>query len=383
MTQLRFLLVALALLAASCGSADTSVIAGPAIDSSQSATTDAGGAASSPSMASVPEDHSAAAAAAITPAELLRQAVSYESDQTFRLTSSAGMEFKAPRAGVNIEAQLDTSRPLLTATQLHTGDLHVYADLGPLMEAFAAGNPALEAATETLGIELWAFDGDMVVDTTDYAELAQVDSSFGLGPFRPGVFSLQSSAFNGASPLMQYMVGAAIPDPAVVARELPLVIDEPQISPDGRTVVGTATFGAVTDALGSDLEITARSAAAGVAPLANIDLDELTEAYLGVYERAETKVDITLPEGDSDAITVRLVVDLSHVIEDVFAEDSPIASSMAADEVAAILNAFDVISVEVEQVMTIESVDVDELPESGIPTEDRTAEMVTFLGLAS
>ena len=73
-----------------------------------------------------------------------------------------------------------------------------------------------------LGFEVW-FDQDRIVmDTSAFQQLADVDPDVDLGPLAPGVFFIDLSALEaGSSELMDAVAGSSTPDLGRWQRDCP------------------------------------------------------------------------------------------------------------------------------------------------------------------
>jgi len=275
-------LVLLSLVAAACGTSDTSSQAGQpeslamaetgvpvAPSTTQPATTTIETNTVEASNAQVDDDNTDANIIVVQGTkteveEVLEEAVSFAPGEGVRITSSVGMEFKAPRAGINIESTLDPNRPNVTALYLDNGT-HIDADVGPLIAALSP--PDLADTLDQIRFELWINEDESIIaDTNGFQPLATLtgDPSV-LGTFRPGVWSANGAGNLSPEQLAQYLIGAPAPNPDDVINRLPGLLADPTISDDGRVISGTANYADVAEVLTMDLRISAETGAESVA----------------------------------------------------------------------------------------------------------------------
>lgn len=183
-----------------------------------------------------------------------------------------------------------------------------------------------------LGFEVWFDQDQIVMDTSAFQQLADVDPEVDLGPLAPGVFFIDLSTLEaGSSELMDAVAGSSTPDLREMAARLPAaLITIEQTSTDPPTFVGTTTSARLDEALGWNTEDEARSGAAELGMATSADLDELAELLLDFYETNSVEVVIELDERGLLSV-LWTDEDLSGIWR-IFAESEDLGAELSEEE---------------------------------------------------
>ena len=290
---------------------------------------------------------------------------------SFRISLSGGMTFKIPTAGGDFSTELDEQNPLAVGevnSERQHFTFNVGALLGPLAGDFG-----------DLGIEMWADDERIVVDTSDYQHLVDASPSAELGPIAPGIFFIDLVGVEADSPeLMEALVGSSTPDLKELALSLPAALATiEQTSTDPPTFVGTTTAARLIEAQGGNVEDQIRSTMAGMALNLPTDVDELTEAFVEVFKNSEAEVVIELDEqGLLSVYWTRQ--DLSGLFSAMLEVDSLFAGASEQERQEAAQSFKDAVMI-VETRVAYEADAGLEVPLPPATTEDRTEEWREFL----
>lgn len=168
-------LLSLGLLAAACGGG------GPVAEFTTPTT--AGAEPNDLGQAADPAEQNSSAGA-----DLLRsiQGLTQE-DRAFRVSSSTGQILRSSGLGVDLVQAVDPSRPSVIAEVAADGDFYVSLDLGPLLAVLVGGNPEVADALDQASMQIWVTDDVLVIDATGYQGIADLNPTADLGPFRPGI----------------------------------------------------------------------------------------------------------------------------------------------------------------------------------------------------
>jgi hypothetical protein len=322
-----------------------------------------------PAAPTVPGEPDAAAALAQALDELGAATGSY------RVLGYAGQVNRIPTAGVDIDQQIDPARPTSVGEVDAEGDVHATIDLAPTFAAM--GGPAAEI--DQIGIESWQNSERAVIDTEDYAALLEIAPGADLGPFAPGIFTVDlNSSTVGTSDLARLMGGSAPVSPAGLAAALQnSLTDIAGVPGDPSRFTGSTDFATYVALQGNDIRGAAAAVATPLAPLLGADPAAVTDLYVNFYER--TSVDVEFSIGADGAVErVHAMADLSDIYAHL-AESDVVGNAAERDEVAEV---FAGAEMRVEQLVEFEFDDsiAVELPAGDF--EDRTAEMVAMFEAA-
>ncbi|MEO0494130.1 MAG: hypothetical protein AAF081_12000 [Actinomycetota bacterium] len=286
---------------------------------------------------------------------------------TYRIDAAQGSTLRVPGAGLNQVVTLDEDR-IATSTTVDGSssyiDMNLTAMFGPLGTA------------DDITIQLWSTPDLVVLDTTSYAQLLELNPSADVGPFAPGVSSIDLEALAGDSDdLVTAIAGSGPIGITDLTAGLIDILEDVSLADDARTFSGTATYGAVLEAQGADIEATARSVAGGLALNLGVDVDALTELYVDLYREAPADLVIVLDDAGLLA-EIRIVGDLSALYEDLPALLTALPDAGISEAEAATIFANPVFVL--EQLLRF---DLDPPASPPIPdtTEDRTDLWVEFL----
>jgi hypothetical protein len=188
--------------------------------------------------------------------------------------------------GVDVDVEIDLDDPILTA-EVSPDASHYRIDVGRQLGFMAGG-------LEDPAIEIWVEGDRIVVDSSDYQSLLDIDPQAELGVFAPGVW--------------------------FVADDLPAALVDVTVLEAG-IYSGTATFSAVTRALGGDVEANTRSTVGALAMNLSVDVDALAGIYSEFYDQLDTEVTVEIIDGLARTVTTR--TDLSGIYAFAFAMVEP------------------------------------------------------------
>ena len=261
----------------------------------------------------------------VSTVEKLRAALADTTNvSTYRLSHWTAQTLQLDFAGIDESGEIDQQEPT-TLAEISPGRQHYVVDMGALLAPVTG---------EKLDIkfEIWNDDERLVIDTRSFESILDRNPGAQLGPFAPGLayVDLGGSEFAGPE-LLAAIAGSAPPDLKVLATKLSeSLIDVEQTASDPQTFAGTITLADLTEAQGQDVEVVARSGAAGLALNASVDIDTLTELYIDVYESTEAEVVIELDEsGLMRSLSSR--VDLSGVYSALFEVEGLIPDLSASE----------------------------------------------------
>lgn len=316
------------------------------------------------------------------PADLAAALAELGEAAAYRSTSTTAQTLRIPVLDIDSTQVMDTDRPTVVNEVAADGDVHAIVDLGPTLAAGASDQATIDAL-DGVGFELWTTDDLLVMDTTGYAPLLELDPGADLGLFAPGLASIDLARMSsiGRDEAVRLLTGTG-GDPRRLATELPTAITGIEPVPgDGVVYRATSSFGAVTAALGGDVADLATNVAAGIAPTIGVPVGELAAFYESVYARSDAIVEITLA-ADGSFEAMRVTADLSSVWTLMFAAEGGLDIGLGEDERAEAADAFADAELIVE---TLTTVDVDDALEVTLPPgeyEDRTIQAVAFFDTA-
>lgn len=223
--------------------------------------------------------------------------------------------------GVDTNQTLDPSSPQFVVEVTPEGQ-HIVADLGSFFEGLGQD--------VDLVLEGWQ-DGDrLVLDTTGFADIP--GASVAGTPFEPGIGFVDLRAVADRNTLLLAAIGNAPPDLGSMTAKLPAAIRSVErVSESPTAFAGTITFAEMTEALGGDIEINARSVASGLALSVGVNVDELTQLYVDFYRATDADITITLSD-EGLVQVIEVDADLSGVWDLIFADDSPFADELSDAE---------------------------------------------------
>ena len=288
----------------------------------------------------------------------------------YRITQSVGQTISSPALGLDTDVPLDEENPTVMG-EVTPDASHLRMDLSAV---FA---PMLGDDAATVGFEIWSAPDRLVVDTTDYAVIADRNPAADLGPFEPGVSFVDLEALRGErSDLLAAMVGQGVADPGELADRLPDALDG--VEQRGRSYAGTASYADLLEALGSDPDVVARSAAAGIALNLTIDPDVLTDFYVEFY--AATDVDITVDVGNDGTVrSLHYDADLSGLFPALVDHGEELGLDIPADQLDEARTALGETVWTLETLIRFEVVDDLRMAPAPATTDDRTSEWQDFL----
>ena len=322
-----------------------------------------------PAAPTVPGEPDAAAALAQALGEL------GDSTGSYRVVGYSAQVNRIPAAGIDIEQQIDPTRPTSVGEVDADGDVHATLDLSAMFAGM--GGPA--GALDQIGIETWQNSERAVIDTEDYAALLEIAPSADLGPFAPGVFTVDLSGSSVGTADFARLMGASAPvSPADLANVLQnSLTDVAGVPGDPARFTGTTDFATFVALQGNDIAAAAAGAATGLAPMLGADPSVVTEMYVDFYET--TTVDIEFAIGAGGAVeSVHSTADLSGIYAHL-AESDLIEREADREQ---IVELFSGAETRIEQLVQFEFDDsiAVELPTGDF--EDRTVEMVEMFAAA-
>lgn len=309
----------------------------------------------------------------LTAGEAVAAAVAETAEATsYRLTQSTAQTISSTALGIDQEDVIDPDRPNITA-EITPEASHFLMHVGGLLGSFAEGLGEVE-------LEMWVDSERVVIDTTDYAQVAEANPGAALGPLEPGVAFVDLVVLNADAPeLVRALTGSASPDLAVMSERLPDALTDLQRDATNPNLYrGSASYADFLAALGNDVEIIARSTAAGLALNLSIDVEALAEVYLDFYRSTSTAVTV---EVDDDGLLSVLTTsaDLSGIYESIFRPESGLDLGLPPEQIDQARAAFADTVLILETRVAFEP-DPDLVVEAGPATDDdRTAEWGAFL----
>jgi hypothetical protein len=129
--------------------------------------------------------------------------------------------------------------------------------------------------------------------------------------------------------------------------------------------------------MGTDPEVVARSAAAGVALNLDVDPDELTAFYLDYYEG--TEADVTVEVGDDGVRSLRYQLDLSGLFPAIVEHSEELGIAIPDDQLTHTREAFAGTVWTLEALIRFETVDDLKVEPAPDTTDDRTQQWLAFL----
>ncbi|MEZ5247532.1 MAG: hypothetical protein R2707_20755 [Acidimicrobiales bacterium] len=291
---------------------------------------------------------------------------------SYRIEVSTAQTISSSALGIETSTALDRERPG-SVSEVTPDGFHGIVDLVSLL------GPVAEGVGGPLEIEMWGSADRFVFDTTSYERLQALNPLGELGPYRPGVFSVDAGALGamGNEEVVGALGGGTF-DLASLAETLPAALRD--VSADEErpgTYVGTASIAAVNTALGTDVEDMARATSAGMALNLDVDPEALAAVYVDFYESQDVEVVVTVEAGLLS--TLEYEMDIAPLYEFLFADDRASALFGATPSEARAAREAVADTVWTQSLFTRFVADPDlVLPVAPEPTEDRTEEMVEF-----
>lgn len=271
--------------------------------------------------------------AELTPQEAILAAFSdLGSGVAFRSTMAQAQSISIPALGVDNEAQLDPERPMMTIEVAVNGDSSVYLDMGPTLSAISGGDQAVVAALDDVHAELWIVGDVLTIDATGYQPLADLAPDYPLGPFAPGIGTVDLAAMGelGGDDLITVMTGSVV-DPVTLAVTLPAsLVGVERDASDPNRYTATVPYDDLLRAQGADPEINARTMAVSMAPLFGGDVDAAAEVFRSYLETVV--VDVELAIADGVLASMGTTADLSGIFAALVGEGSPLVDGLSDSE---------------------------------------------------
>ncbi len=287
----------------------------------------------------------------------------------YRITQSTGQIISLPALGVDSDAPLDEENPTIVG-EVTPDASHMRIDLSTLLGPLVGGD------APSVDFDMWTGPDRMVIDTRDYAVLVERNPSADLGPFEPGVSFVDLEAVGDESPdLLAALAGQGMADLGELADRLPRALED--VEQSGTSFTGTASYADLVEAMGSDPELTARSAAAGVALNLDVDPDVLTRFYVEYYEGADADISVDVGT-DRTVEALRYEVDLSGLFPAMIGQGDELGLDIPADELDVVRDAFAEAVWTLEALIRFEVVDDLQVEPAPSTTDDRTEEWLAF-----
>jgi hypothetical protein len=288
----------------------------------------------------------------------------------YRYTQSNGQTISVPALGMDTNAPLDEENPAVVG-EVTPDASHLRLDLSAVL------GPILGDEAPSVGFEIWTGPDRMVLDTREYAVIAKQNPSADLGPFEPGVSFVDLEAVGDERPdLLAAIVGqGGLVDLGELADRLPAALKG--VEQRGSSFTGTASYTDLMEAMGSDAELSARSAVAGMALNVDVDPDVLTGIYVEYFEG--TDADIAVDVGtDGTVQALWYDVDLSGLFPAMVDHRDELGLDIPADELEEVREAFAETVWTFEAIIRFEVVDDLQVEAAPATTDDRTEEWLAF-----
>ncbi len=285
----------------------------------------------------------------------------------YTMTQLVAQEIHSQVLG-DVMTELDPDRPT-SVVEVTPELVHTTMDVATLFGT-AAGE-----GDDPLGFEMWATDELMVIDSRAYQAILDESPSIELGPFEPGIASVDVEALGADSPDIAAALLGSAPTLARLADQLPAhIVDLVESEDQPGTFTGRITYADLLAAYGSDVTVVARSVAAGVSVALAVDSESLADVYVEFYESIEADVSVVVIDGQVREVTS--TVDLSNAFAFVLDSDAFGIRGAEADQVRGL---FDDTTWTIETHLIFEP-DPDLVAEAPpTATEDRTEEWRQFL----
>ncbi|MCP4959283.1 MAG: hypothetical protein GY925_08465 [Actinomycetia bacterium] len=252
----------------------------------------------------------------------------------YSVRSWTGQTTSASPMGAATIVPIDLDRPSLVIET--TPDArHIAVDLTPSLAPMIGDSG-------DVGFEMWFWPGGAVVDSRGYQMILDLNPSAELGPFAPGVSSVDYDSIDGIDPeaFAAFVVGPTPPSLEVLAASLVESLTDLEVDPGHpNRLLGKMSYVELLSAMGNDPEVTTRGAAAGVALNLDVDVEVLVAFYLDFYEFVDVAVQVEVDE-QGRLRTMRTVVDLGGIWAVIFGEDDPLDLSVPASQLESLRDDF-------------------------------------------
>lgn len=252
---------------------------------------------------------------------------------TYRIRQFNGQDLSSSALGIDARTEIDLDTPtIISDVSPETG--HTVLDLLALL------GPAAAPGLTDITLEIWTSSDRVVIDSTAYQALLDLNPGADLGPFSPGISYVDLTALEADGlDVVEAVAGSGPVDLAAMAELLPAALDSIERDPDNPDIFrGTTSYAEFLPATGGDIEQTARSAAAGVALNLAVDAVTLGDIYLEFYE--QTPVEVEVETADGLVQTISTQTDLSDVYTFVFSEENAARIGIDPNEAASGRDAF-------------------------------------------
>lgn len=313
-------------------------------------------------------------AAPAPPAEALRAAFA-QSGQSDRLlmTASVGQQLMSPALGIDSSTVVDPANPTVVV-EVSPGLEHLRYDVGAL-------NQPLVGTDVGAVLEMWLTDDRIVIDTRSFADaLAAADPSVDLGPLDASLSYVDLASVGADAPAVaEALAGSPPPDLTATADRLPGALDQiDQISEHPTRFRGITDYARYVDAVGGDVDATARSATALLALNFGLDPVALANVYVSFFQAATTEVIVELDDlGSVHSVSSR--VDLSGLYPFLFAETNAAALGLSPADARAAAQAFEGTIWRIDTITTFEADEQLVVPPPPPTDLDRTAAWRDFM----
>lgn len=289
-----------------------------------------------------------------------------------------GTHWTSPGLGIAIDSPIDPDRPTLRGV-VAGGASHYVQDLGLLFDGLAgAGQPAVQEAVDAAVLEMWTSPDRLVMDTSGYQPLADLDPTYDFGPFAPGVWFVDLATFVelGREEIVGFIIGNGAGDPSGLASRIGDVLRDVDRTAED-TLTGTTTYGEFLAATGQNVETVSRGIAGGLALNLRVDVDVLTGVLVQIY--AATPVSVTVVTTETGELRgIRTLADFSDIFTQMFADET-LAAQLSAGEAAQVERLFAETDYTIETVTAYEIDPALTVPPAPESTDDRTDQVVAFL----
>jgi hypothetical protein len=283
----------------------------------------------------------------------------------YRITQSIGQMISVPALGLDNDAPLDEENPTVVG-EVAPEASHLRVDLSTVFR------PLLGDDTASVAFEIWTGPDRMVIDTREYSAITEHNPRASLGPLEPGVSFVDLEAVRDRSPdLIAALVGQGLADPRELADRLPEAIGGAKRA--GNTFTGTASYADLLEAMGSDPDVVARSAAAGMALNADVDPDVLTAFYVEYFAGIEANISIDIGT-DGTVRALWFDANFSGIFTAIVDHRDELGLDIPAADLEDVRDAFDEAEWTVEVLTRFEVPDDLQVEAAPSTTDDRTEE---------
>lgn len=291
---------------------------------------------------------------------------------SYRIRQYNAQTMQSSALGVDTETEIDPDRPAVVG-EISADRSHMEIDITSMLGPMAATD-------EPVVLEMWTGPDRLVVDTTSYAQIADQNPGADLGPLAPGIAYVDLARVGADSPdLLAALVGTGFVDMAEIAERLPAALQDVEQAGDG-TYRGRAPYADVVEAMGGDIEQTARGLAAGLALNLQVDPAAVAQLYTDYYREVLSEVTV---EVDGDTVrAVEVHTDLSDIYERIFAPGSGLDLGLSEAELSQAQDAFADTVLTVTARVVFEAAPDLEVPEPPATDDDRTDAWIALLETA-